>query len=723
MNGESKAKRLSGVAWPSFAVGVLYFAGAQIGLKLAFQGSNVSAVWPPSGVALAGVMLAGYRVCPGIFLGAFAAHFLSFAACHPLPLSAFLPASLAIAVGSTLEAACGVLLLHTFVGPGDPFERVDDALKFVGIVLVMCLVSAGIGPVAVCWSGFEPWASFSLTAFTWWLGSVAGILLVTPLVVVWHRPSNEPWSAWRLAEGAALLVVFTVTFLFVFVGEGVESGYYIPGYLLIPVLVWSVLRLSHRVGAVALALVSGLAVWGTVNRMGPFVRPSVSESLLLLQGFVCVAAFIVVTLATALTERYAAHQESGRSQGLLNLVVQRTTDLVFIKDTGGRYVAVNATASRFFGRPVDDIIGQTCAEVFTPEESGRMLAMDDQVLSTGMPVSDEHVIHTQAGPRTLLTTKVPYHDGRGNVLGLIGISRDITERRSAEVGLVRHRMLLETVLTQAADAIVVSDAEGTVMFANEAARDLAGITAKGKKLDMWRDAWGDAFEPDGAPIPAEERPLRKALRGEADLAREVHMVRPDGSTYDILISAVPVKDIDQEIMGAVATFADITRRKRQAEELERHRERLQELVDERTRALKAANRRLQQEVVERRQVEQATRRSESQYRELFDEAPVGYHEIDQAGRLIRINRTELSMLGYEEEQMLDRPVWEFIVESDAARAAVVQKLSGNVPPGKSYSRTFKASDGGELAVVLEDRIMRDECGNVVGIRTTILTAG
>jgi len=118
-------------------------------------------------------------------------------------------------------------------------------------------------------------------------------------------------------------------------------------------------------------------------------------------------------------------------------------------------------------------------------------------------------------------------------------------------------------------------------------------------------------------------------------------------------------------------------------------------------------------------VEQKLREREARLQELFDEAPIGYHELDTKGRIMRVNLTELDMLGYTPEEMLGRPVWEFSVEKEKSRDTVTVKLAGNIPPGRVFERTLRRKDGSTLSVLVGVRLLRDESGHIRGIRSTI----
>ena len=113
------------------------------------------------------------------------------------------------------------------------------------------------------------------------------------------------------------------------------------------------------------------------------------------------------------------------------------------------------------------------------------------------------------------------------------------------------------------------------------------------------------------------------------------------------------------------------------------------------------------------------RASEARFQALFDDAPVGYHEGDREGRIVRTNRTWLEMLGYSADEVIGQHAWTFVAESKESEAAVRAKLRGDVPPGRAFERTFRRKDGSLVPVLMEDRLLLDEQGSITGIRSTV----
>jgi PAS domain S-box-containing protein len=124
-------------------------------------------------------------------------------------------------------------------------------------------------------------------------------------------------------------------------------------------------------------------------------------------------------------------------------------------------------------------------------------------------------------------------------------------------------------------------------------------------------------------------------------------------------------------------------------------------------------------VQERKRAEEVLRESEERFRDLYDSAPVGYHEYDTEGRITNVNRTDLEMLGYSREEMIGQYIWKFNVEEDMVRQQVLEKLQGLRPPGRSLERIYRRKDGTTFPILFEDRLNQDEQGRITGIRCTI----
>jgi signal transduction histidine kinase/integral membrane sensor domain MASE1/CheY-like chemotaxis protein len=278
------------------AVALVYFLAAKLGLSLAFIHASVSAVWPPTGVAIASVLLFGYRVWPAILLGAFAAN-----AFTPVPLIA----AAGIAAGNTLEAlAAGAALrlldFHT------TFDRARDVFKFTLTALLCTLLSASIGVLSLCLDHAAGWEQFGSLWLTWWLGDTVGALVIAPLLLVWSTAPRQ-WNNQRYLEAALLLTLLAVSSLASFGGPApIPLKFYPLARLVVPFFLWAAFRFGQRGVSLGTIIVSLFAVWGTAHGVGPFVGRTPNDSLAVLQLFLGSNVVMFMFLAATVAERRLA---------------------------------------------------------------------------------------------------------------------------------------------------------------------------------------------------------------------------------------------------------------------------------------------------------------------------------------------------------------------------------------------------------------------------------
>ena len=146
---------------------------------------------------------------------------------------------------------------------------------------------------------------------------------------------------------------------------------------------------------------------------------------------------------------------------------------------------------------------------------------------------------------------------------------------------------------------------------------------------------------------------------------------------------------------------------------------IKDLIIEELKTLRKRVQELDKYEEDRQRIHAALRESEKKYQQIYDETPVGYHELDTKGRFTRVNRTELQMLGYSAGEMLGKPVWDFFEEEDTTRKVILAKLSGDVSFHDTFERTYRRKDGSTLLVLVEDRVLRDKGNQIIGIRSMV----
>jgi diguanylate cyclase (GGDEF)-like protein len=281
---------------------VVYFVAG----KLAYVQASATAVWLCTGIAIAALLVFGYRVWPGILIGAFLVN---------VTTTGSLTTSIAIAAGNTLEGLAGCYLVNRFAHGKEAFARAQDIFKFALLAgMLATTVSATIGVATLAEGGFADWAAFGSIWCRWWLGDAMGAVLVTPLLLLWWENPRLTWTRDQITELAFLVLGLFSTAWIVF-GEPFHSELrnselrnYPFEYLCIPFLVWAAYRFGRRKAATALCALAALATWGTLHGFGPFARESRNTSLLLLQAFMGITAITTLALAAEVSEHRRAEE-------------------------------------------------------------------------------------------------------------------------------------------------------------------------------------------------------------------------------------------------------------------------------------------------------------------------------------------------------------------------------------------------------------------------------
>ena len=283
----------------SLAAGYCFTGG--LGLLLAIPPGYATAVWPPSGIALAGLLWWGPRVWPGIWVGSFLINvWVAYATTGANPSFTSLALAASIGVGSTLQALLGAFLVQRWVGAGKLFASAPAILSFTGIAALCCLLAPTWGVTSLALTGVVHLDEYFASWRTWWLGDLMGVLVITPLLLTSRQLLRLDRRPLQLAEAIGSMVLLVALTALAFVGPSQQDGNAYPlSFLPLPCLVWVACR--YKPGGVALAtcVVSAIAVIATCNGAGPFARADANESLLLLQGFTGLTTIMTLALAAA----------------------------------------------------------------------------------------------------------------------------------------------------------------------------------------------------------------------------------------------------------------------------------------------------------------------------------------------------------------------------------------------------------------------------------------
>lgn len=267
---------------------------------MAYVQINTSPVWPPTGIALAALLIFGINLWPGISLGVLAGSLFT---------GADVGVALGMTLGNTLEALAGAYLLRRFFD----FHNVMDRIRGVvglGVVAAGCtMISAAIGTTTLMLAHLSEWTEFAAISSTWWIGDLLGALVVAPVLLAWVAPLSIRTQKRQYAEGAFLLSLLILVTTYVFWGKPPDGIFHQALiYTVFAFIIWAALRLGQRGATLTTLTISGIAIWGTVHGWGPFSLASKNDSLVLLQTFMAVVSLTALILAAATRERSDAAQ-------------------------------------------------------------------------------------------------------------------------------------------------------------------------------------------------------------------------------------------------------------------------------------------------------------------------------------------------------------------------------------------------------------------------------
>ena len=512
------------------AVGAVYFGLAKAGLVLASIHPSASPIWPPTGFALAALLLWGYRLWPAIFAAAFAANALT---------AGSLYTSAAIGAGNTLEALLSAWIINRWAGGCSAFSTPLGVAKFALVSLAPgAVASASIGLVSLSLAGYADWSAFASIWKTWWLGDVAGALVVAPVVVLWADAGRRAFARDELGASslayAGALAVGVVAFS-PLLEQTPDRG--ALAFLAALPLLWAALRRGPRDTATVALLLSASAVWGTLLDGGPFARMTLNDSFLLLVAFMISVSVPSLALSAdaemrrrieeslrrdhrasekTIHERTAELMAANaaletalaelREQRLHLLEAQRLANLgSWVWDVAENRVAWSETLDEIFGLRPGEFAGtyeDFLARVH-PDDRAALGAVIEKALRAGGDFRmDERIVRRDGEIRYLQGSGRAVADSHGNTVRLLGVCQDVTERRRAQAALEEAQQTLH----QAQKLEALGQLTGGI------AHDFNNIlTAIANSLELVRESDG----PDERQKKRLDRALQAARNGAA----------------------------------------------------------------------------------------------------------------------------------------------------------------------------------------------------------------
>jgi PAS domain S-box-containing protein len=440
-----------------FAIAGAYFGLAVSGLLIPWINPTATPLWPPTGLALALMLIRGYRIWPAIFVGGFfstavGGGALSEAAC--------------IALGTPIAALVGAWLINRWSQGRETFATPLGVAKFALFTFApIAMISATMAIAGLVLANDLGLANPVAKWTARWLADAGGTLVIAPVIVLWATKPSRAWSRWSPLETAGVVIVTAVIGIAAFgpqVGSALmDSDFYallpyrsLLAFLVVLPLSWASLRGNPRDAAAAALVFCVIAAWGFATSF------DLNGSPVLLIALVLATALPPLVLATAIathqqtTARLQAAQDQSnrqvvetklafeRSKRHFQILIEGVVDhAVFLLDRSGRVASWNSTAQQIIGYTADEIIGKHFGVFYRPDErrSGEPSRVLELAVKNGKQAVEGWRIKKNGTLFFVTGTIRAIHDDDGNLIGLANVLRDATERRNTQEKLVEAR--------------------------------------------------------------------------------------------------------------------------------------------------------------------------------------------------------------------------------------------------------------------------------------------
>lgn len=540
-----------------------YAASAKAGLVFAIPPGNATAVWPSAGLAVAALLLLRCRVWPGVWLGSALANFTTDLSCT---------ASCVIATGNTLEAILACWLIRRLLNIRTPFSHVHDSFVFAAVAAGSSVVAASVGAAMLRIAGLVDWLQFTRNWWTWWLGDVASLMIVVPLVLASHQRRWITPTVARWAEFALLLACVAVAGPCIFgawLPERLAEGL---AYLTVVLLIWVTLRFDLFEIASATLLLYLAAIWGISRGVGAY---RTEDSLFDLQVFMNVYALTGLALAGVVTQRREAASaaqtsqeqleseivERERTQKWFRRLLESTPDATIVTGGDGVIVLVNAAAEKLFGYPSGGLVGLSI-EVLVPDcqrqqhvEHRRRYnsAPHMRLMGGGLELSAQRR-DGLVFPVEIALGPLPTDEG----LFVFSSIRDITERKAAQRALQESQERFDLAVRGTDAGIWDWDLRTNAVYFSARWKSLLGYEDHEIPADFAE--WERRLHPDDRQRALET--IRQYLDGErTDFELEHRLQHKDGTYRWLLARGAAVRDPQGRVYRMVGSHLDITDRK------------------------------------------------------------------------------------------------------------------------------------------------------------------
>ncbi len=532
-------------------VSLSYFVAGKIGLIFASFHPSATAIWPPTGIAIAAVLLVGYKkAVPAIFAAAFLVN---------LTTTGDIPSSVGIAIGNTLEGLVAAYLVNRFAAGKKSFQKTSDVLKFTLFAAVLSpFISASIGTLSLYLTGSVNLEMLRTVWLTWVLGDAGGALIVAPFILIWlEKFKRQDVKLKGIIECLFLLLILEI------VAEIVFKGLFPYAFICLPILVWIGFRFSTRGGSIAVLVLSVITLFYTLSGVGPFTNnvQTLNESLLLAQIYLAVSTIMTLVLAVALREGWEAQLLVNNSEQRFRELIEKSKDGLALFNADGIITYAGPSTENLLGYTAADMVGQPALKFIHPEDRSRIAGSIAKVLSMppGSSLSAEYRSPKKDGEIRWISAIGTNYLADPAINAVVVNYHDISRRKMAEEKIAREKAEDEALLESIGEGIVATDNNGLIILTNKSVQDLLGFSEDeflGKNTLEILDFAND----EGITIAEDKRPLHIAIAEKRKVTATLNLKRKNGTVLPVLVVASPVV-LNNEIIGGIKVIRDITQEK------------------------------------------------------------------------------------------------------------------------------------------------------------------
>lgn len=740
-------------------VAVAYAVGARLAMSIQGVSPFASSVWPPAGIAQAGLLLFGRKVWPAIVLGTFLLNFVN-------PNEQIFAVWLGGNAGAILQAVFAVTALGR-MGFRPSLARLKDVVNLILFGgLISTQISCTIGVFSLYLAGKVDLAEYWSVRWNWCLGDTMGVLILTPLILIFFRPKvsvkrlkkptkiqHKKYLIWR---GVWLILLIGVSWLVFDSKSEASISRYPLEYLPFPLIIWSALQFGQRAAVLASFIVSSLAIMGSSQGGGPFIAKAdnITQAILFLQAFMAVVTITSLLLAATVAERAEAENSLRKSEIKYRELVENASSIILKVDANGNITFFNEFAEIFFGYTQEEIIGKNALGTIIPqtdlEGKNLELVYNEILQNPDRFTSYENENIRRSGDRVWVSwANKPLVGSAGEILGILCIGTDITDRRKAQIALQKLNEKLEIRVEERTNALKQSElqlqkqksalidlAKNKALNQGDLTKALQQITQTASRtLEVARSSvWLydrtkskmeclDLFDrtlnqhSHGLKLTAADYPVYfQALQEERAIAAfDAHKdfrTREFAESYLIPLGITSMLDTPIQIGGETAgvlclEHVGIPR---------------PWTIEEQSFALSLADSvTFAMEARERQRAEEALRQAEEKYRSIFENAIVGIFQTTPDGQYLSANPALLRIYGYSSREELLGTLTDISQQLyvDPDRRAEVVRLIEQQGKVSDFESQIYRRDGSIIWISENTYTVRDSYGNLLYYEGTV----